>query len=124
MLALEIDPAAATNKEELDGYKVCPLIASSCVSSMPVCVVSSSGEPESCLNCGGKEVAVQISMYSFARVCPDENPHSDQERLAKKERMNDEHATAYISAGPMAEDVALQNASSPAITKETKVGPH
>ena len=38
--------------------------------------------------------------------------------------MNDEHATAYISAGPMTEDDALQNASSPAITKETKVGPH
>ena len=38
--------------------------------------------------------------------------------------MNDEHATAYISAGPMTEDDALQNASSPAITSETKVGPH
>ena len=55
VLALEIDPAAATNKEELDEYKVYPLMASSCISSMPVCVVCSSGEPESCLNCGGRK---------------------------------------------------------------------
>jgi len=45
-----------------------------------------------------------------------------QERLAKKERMDDEQATAYISAGPMAEDAARHNASSPAITTESKVG--
>ncbi len=46
-----------------------------------------------------------------------------QERLAKKERMDDEHASAYISAGPIAEDGAAHEASSaPAITKESKVG--
>ena len=45
-----------------------------------------------------------------------------QERLAKKERMDDENATAYISAGPIAEDSAKHNASAPAITKESKAG--
>ena len=39
VLALEIDPAAATNKEELDEYKVYPLMDSSCISCMPLCVV-------------------------------------------------------------------------------------
>lgn len=36
--------------------------------------------------------------------------------------MDDEHATAYISAGPIAEDGAANDASAPAITKESKVG--
>lgn len=36
--------------------------------------------------------------------------------------MNDEHATAYISAGPISEDDPMQSNSSPAITKESKVG--
>ncbi|CAL5228914.1 g12137 [Coccomyxa viridis] len=67
VLALEIDPAAATNKEQLDQY---------------------------------------------------------QERLAKKERMDDAQASAYISAGPIAEDSAAHSASSaPAITKESKEEP-
>ena len=39
----------------------------------------------------------------------------------KKVRMDDEHASAYISAGPIAEDGAMHSASAPAITKESKV---
>ena len=35
--------------------------------------------------------------------------------------MNDAHAAAYISAGPTAADGAMQNSSSSAITKESKV---
>ena len=36
--------------------------------------------------------------------------------------MDDEHASAYISAVPISEDGAADNASAPAITKESKVG--
>ena len=125
VLALDIDSADATNREELEEYQVSVPQSPNQHMQLARHLKAVSASPKSCSLAG----TPWLGILSWLSIPPSYVAGDEfciwlcvlQERQAKKDCMNDAHAAAYISAGPIAADGALQNSSFSAITKESKV---